>query len=166
MLFVVGVLVFGVITYLTPITEAQCQQYTLNFSSWQTNEDTFVLSTPQMPEKFEIRGFEDYLSNPEQLKAKCDSSTEFTVWAKRIDPDHAAPYFQVYALSAGTDSYLTFEASNAYQRSQLPYLLSIFGTLILILLGLSAFVYIVGSYPEKVPKWIVYGCFKKDAIDI
>jgi len=166
LVFIVGLGTWLVIDSLLPINEHDCEKFNLTFSAWKIDEHAIVLSSPQMQESLIINGYEDYLSGIEQLKEKCDSETTFAVWAERFDPDDADPYFRVYALSSGEEVYRTFEDSTAYNREEIPFIIGIFSIFLVILLVFSAFIYIVGSNPQKFPRWVVYCCFKKDAIDI
>lgn len=166
LVFIVGLGTWSVIDGLMPIDENDCDKYILTFSSWKIEGQSMVLSAPQIQESFIINGYEDYLSGIDQLIEKCDSKTTFTVWADRFDPDDADSYYRVYALSSGEEVYRTFEDSTAYKREEIPFSIGIFSIFLVILLAFSTFIYIVGSYPQRFPKWVVYFCFKKDAIDI
>lgn len=164
--FIVGLGTWVVIDGLQPIDEKDCQLYTVAFSSWEIQEDSIVLTTPQMAEPFVIGGYTAHLSHFDLLTKMCDGNTAFAVWAKRFDPDDAEPFYRVYALSSGEIVFRTFDDSNAHQREALPMSIGIFGAFLIIFLLFAGFIYIVGSYPEKFPKWVVYCCFKKDAIRI
>lgn len=164
--FFVGAGVFSAVTVLKPMDEINTEQHTVTFSNWRIEEDTVILTSPQTQETYEIRGYPDYLSDFATMQKKCDGITNFTVWAMRREPDDNDPYYSIYAISSGEEVYLTFENSNIYRRQDLSFVFNIFGSLLLFVLLISAFIFIVGCYPQKFPKWIVYSCFKKSAIDI
>lgn len=164
--FIVGMGVWLVIHDLIPVKEKDAEHYSLTFSSWEMDEDKLLLYSDQMQGAFQIGGYEDYVSEKGRLIEKCDGSTEFSVWAKQFTPKDDDPYFRVYALSSGNEVYRTFEDSSAYKRQQIPMTIAIFGAFLAIWLLFSGFLYMVGSNPQRFPKWIVYACFKKDAIDI
>lgn len=164
--FIVGPCIWLVIDGMQPIDENDGQKYHLTFSSWEINEHSVILTSPQRQEPFIIGGYEDYLSGFGRLKEKCDGSTLFSVWAERFDPDDEEPFYRVYAISSEEEVYRSFEDSTAYKRQDIPFIVGIFGVFLLILLAFSAFIYAVGSNPQKFPRWVVYCCFKKDAIDI
>ena len=77
------------VSTLGPIGENDCENYLLSFSSWEDDGETLVLTTPQMQELFEIRGYETYLSEATQFLDHCDNDTVFSVWAKRFSPKKA-----------------------------------------------------------------------------
>ncbi len=166
LVFIVGLGTWIVIDGWMPINENDCEKYNVTFSAWEIKEENIVLSSPNVQESFIINGYEDYLSKIEQLTEKCDSETTFAVWAERFVPDDAAPYFRVHALSSGEEVYRTFEDSTAHKREGILFTIGIFSVFLIVLLAFSAFIYIVGSNPKRFPKWVVYCCFKKDAIDI
>lgn len=166
LVFILGFGAWALIDGLQPITEKDGEPYSLTFSSWEIQEDSLVLASAQMREPFIVRGYKDYLSNFGQLTEKCNGSDVFSVWAAHVDPDDADPYFRVYALSSGKEVYRTFEDSTAYKRADLRFFAALFGIILAVFLAFSAFIYIVGSNPQKFPKWVVYCCFKKDAIEI
>ena len=166
LVFIVGVGAWLIADCLKPIDENSGEQYKLSFVSCEIQEDDLILTTTQMEEVFIINGYKKYSTGLERLVERCDGDTEFSVCAKKFDPDDREPYYRVYALSAEGEFYRTFEQSTEYRRDDLPLTVAIFGGFLAALLFASGFIYIVGSYPQKFPKWIVYGCFKKDAIDI
>lgn len=166
LVLVLGVGIWMVVDGLMPIDEQDGQRYELTFSSWQIREDELVLLSEQMQEPFMIGGYEKYLSASAVLKENCNGKEVFEVWARRITPDDGDPYFRVYALSSEEAVYRTFENSTAYHREGLPASIGFYSIFLIILLGFSALIYAVGSNPQKFPKWLVYCCFKKDAIDI
>lgn len=164
--FIVGSGLWLVIDCLQPIDENDGQQYNLAFSYWEIDEKSMVLTSPQVQEAFIIHGYEKYLTDFDRLIKKCDGNTSFSVWAEQITPDDAEPYYLIYALSSEGEVYRTFEDSTAYRRQDLPITIGIFSVLLVILFASSALIYIVGSNPQKFPRWVVYCCFKKNAIDI
>ncbi len=163
--FVVGMGAWLVIDCWKPITEADGEQYLVEFSSWQTGENSLFLTSPQWEEPFEICGYRDYLPRMDALLEKCDGETTFTVWAERFHPSDDEPFFRIYALSAGEEVYRTFEESTAFRRQDVPYIAGLFGVFLLIVLASSGLIYMVGSNPQRFPKWVVYLCFKKNAND-
>lgn len=166
LVFIIGASTWLVIDVLKPIREDDGEKFTLTFSFWEIQEDFLVLTSAQMQEPFIVNGYEDYLHNFDQLIQNCDSKTTFTVCAKRYEPDDADPFFRVYALSAGEEIYRTFEDSAAYQRTDLAIIVVLLGSILIFVLAFSGFIYAVGSNPQKYPRWVVYLCFKKDAIRI
>jgi hypothetical protein len=165
-LFIVGLGAWLAIYELLPINEDDAQHFTLTFSSWEQNDGALILSSEQMQERFYVNGYLDHMSNIDGLMEKCNGEVYFSVWAERFTPDDEEPYFRVYALSSNEEIYRTFEDSTAYKRKDLPLTIGFFGLFLLIHLLFSGFIYAVGSNPEKFPKWVVYCCFKKDAIDL
>ena len=164
--FIAGSGVYVLIDGLQPVDANDGEQYTVAFSSWEIQDDALVLTAVQMQEPFVISGYPDYLSNFKQLIKNCDGREVFSVCARRFDPDDADPYFRVYALSSAEAVYRTFEDSTAYKKAELPFSLGIFGIFLAIFLAFSAFIYAVGSNPQKFPRWIVHCCFKEGAIEI
>jgi len=156
----IGVVSFG------PITENDCENYILTFSFWEIDEHSIVLTSPQVQDPLEIRGYEKYLSETDQFLDQCDNHTTFSVWAKRYTPKKAQPYYIIYALSSEEATYLTFEGSTAQKREAFSFFVGLYGIVLLIFFVFSYFIYIVGSHPEKFPKWVVYSCFQKNAIDV
>ena len=166
LVFVVGCFAWLVIDQWMPIKEQDAAQYTLTFSAWEVEEDQLILTTPQMQERFRIDGYEDHLSRMDHLMTACDGETTFTVWAKRIVPDgKESPFFWVYALASENVVYRTFEDTTACRRAEIPVTLAVCGGMLLFVLAFAGFLYIVGCYPEKFPRWVVYACYKKNAID-
>lgn len=165
LLFIVGLGAWITVDTLKPIDEDDGESFVLSFSSYAIEDGDIDLFTPQMSEAFVIFDYEEYLRRADELLKKCDSETSFSVCAERIEPDDSEAYYEVYALSSGEEIYRTFEDSNAYNREFLPIAIGIFGVLLLVVLAFSAFIYMVGSNPRKFPKWVVYACFKKGAID-
>ena len=149
-----------------PITEQDGQEYALTFCAWELEEDDLKLTSPQTQELYWINGCEDYVQNLDALIEKCDGKTTFTVWAERFTPKEEDPFYRVYALSSGTEVYRTFADSTAYRRENIPGIAALFGVFLLIVLAFSGFIYMVGSDPQRFPKWVVYACFKKNAIDL
>lgn len=166
LVFILGGGAWVIFDGLQPIDENDGERYDLTFSSWETDEDILILSSSQRQEPFTIRGYTDHLTGFDRLIQKCDGSTLFSVCADRIDPEDSEPYFRVYALSSGQDVYRTFEDSTAHKREDLRFFIVLFGILLAVFLAFSAFIYIVGSNPQRFPKWVVYCCFQKNAIDI
>lgn len=164
--FIVGSGTWAVIADYMPLDKTDAQLYHVTFSSWEIQEDSMILTSSQMRESFIIGGCTEHLSAKEALIQACDGETVFTVWAKRYTPEDADPYFRVYALSSGDAIYRTFEDSTAYQREDIPLTIGIFSILLAFVLVFSGLTYIVGSHPEKFPKWVVYCFFKRNAIDI
>ena len=164
--FVSGVGIWLIVDCIKPIDENSGEQYNLSFIACEVQDENLTLTTTQMEEPFIVNGYENYLNNFEKLVENCDGNTEFSVYAKRFDPDDREPYYRVYALSADGEFYRTFEHSTEYRRDDLPLTVAIFGGFLAVMLLVSAFIYIVGSNPQRFPKWVVYACFKKDAIDI
>lgn len=164
--YFVGLGLWVVIDCLQPIDEKDSQQYSLTFSYWEIDEHSLFLTSPQVKEPFRISGYDDYLTGFDRLIEKCDGNTAFLVWAERIVPDDAEPYYWVYAISSKGEVYRTFEDSNAYRRKDIPFTIGLFSIFLVILFAISGFIYIVGSNPQKFPRWVVYCCFKKNAIDI
>ncbi len=165
LLFIVGLGTWITVDSLIPIDENDGESFVLSFSSYAIEDGDIDLFSPQMPEAFVILDYEEYLRRTNDLLEKCDGETSFSVCAERIEPDDSEAYYEVYALSSGEEIYRTFEDSTAYNREFLPVAIGIFGVLLLVVLAFSAFIYMVGSNPRKFPKWVVYGCFQKDAID-
>ena len=163
--FVVGTGLWIIIDGLQPIDEHDGKHYTLTFSSWEIQEDSLILTNAQMQEPFRISGYAEHMSNFDQLIEACDGSKTFSVWARRLDPDDEEPYFRVYALSSSENVYRTFEDSTADKRESLPFTIGIYSIFLAVLLLFSAIYYLVGSYPQKFPKWIVNCLFSKDGID-
>lgn len=148
-----------------PVNEKDCEQFTLTFSSWEIQGESLVLTSPQSTEKFHITGYRDYLSGFDSLAEKCDGDTTFSVWAERVTPDDSDAFYRVNAISSGDEVYRSFEDSTAYNREFMPYALGFLGISLAVVLAVSVPIYIVGSNPRRFPKWVVYACFKKDAID-
>lgn len=149
-----------------PVTEKDAQMQKLTFCAWELVEDNLELTSAQTQEIFVINGCRDYLTGMEALVEKCDGETTFTVWAERFTPSDEEPFYRVYALASGDESYRTFEDSTAYRRLDVPLIAGMFGVFLLIVLAFSGFIYMVGSDPQRFPKWVVYACFKKNAIEI
>jgi hypothetical protein len=164
--FVAGCGIWCVVTLWEPVGPEKAQNYSINFTAWETRDDDLVLTSPQMPEKFVINGYQKYMTNYEALIAGCDGRTTFSAWIDRIDPEDTDPYFRVYALSSGEMVYRTFADTTAYKREEIPLVGGVFGGMLALVLAFSAFIYAVGSNPKKFPKWVVYACFKQNAIDI
>lgn len=148
-----------------PVNEKDGEQFTLTFLSWEIHEEELVMTTPRHPEQFHISGYQDYLSGFDRLTEKCDGTTPFEVWAEHVTPDDSDHFYRVLAISSEGEVYRSFEDSTAYNREFMPYALGFFGICIAVLLVPFVLIYIVGSHPERFPKWVVYACFKKDAID-
>lgn len=166
LVFILGTGAWLAIDCLIPVSESNSVHHTVEFTSLQVDEDSIILSSPQMEESFVIFGFQGDASKIQQLREACNGNTTFSAWVQRFDPKDSAPYFKVYALSSGTEVYHTFESSNAYRQENIPGIIGIFGIFLLVFLVFSGFIYIVGSHPDKFPKWVVYSCFQKNAIDI
>ena len=164
--FVVGLCGWLVLDTWLPVDEKDGAQYVVEFTAWEIQEEALVLTTPQYPDQFHIIGYQDYLSGFDRLVEKCDGNTTFTVWAHHYKPDDADPYYMVHAISDEEAVYRSFEDSTAYNREFMPYALGFLGISLGLMLGLAAVIYIVGSNPQRFPKWVVYACFKKNAIDI
>lgn len=164
LVFLAGSCIWLVVDAWQPINEDDAERYVVTFSSWEIDETALVLTTPQMQESFHLDGYENHLSEFKRLTERCDGTASFTVWAKRITPDNSAPYYRVYALSSDGEVYRSFQDSTAHNRDNIPYILGIFGILLGFFLGFSALIYAVGRNPQRFPKWVVYCCFKKDAI--
>ena len=98
--FVVGGGIWGVWINLAPIDADSGDYLTVTFSRWEIEEDSLVLTSPQMEESFWIGGYETHLTGLEQLLDQCDGHTSFRVCAKRYDPDDAPPFYRVYEFSA------------------------------------------------------------------
>ncbi|MBE5887751.1 MAG: hypothetical protein E7283_02830 [Lachnospiraceae bacterium] len=163
---IVGVGAWIVVDNLQPVSENDCEMYTVSFSAWEIDDAELILTTPQMKEKFEIRGYREYLSGYNQLTAKCDGQVYFTVWAKRIKPRSGPAYFRVDAISSGEEVYRTFEDSTAYNISNIPFYIGVFGVFLIIVLVMAILTYFVGSNPQKFPRWVVHVFFREGAIDI
>lgn len=164
--FFIGMGIFSAVTILKPMNETNTQQHTVTFSDCRIDEDNVILISAQTHDIYKIRGYPDHLPKFTEIQNHCNGITEFSVWVNRVEPDDADPYYLIYSISSGENVYLTFKDSNLYRRSELSYVFFIFGPILLFFLALSAFIFIVGSYPQKFPKWVVYLCFKKSAIDI
>lgn len=164
--FVAGCGIWSVVTLWEPVDAEDAQNYSITFTAWETRDDDLVLTSPQMPEGFVIDGYQKYMTNYAALIAGCDGSTTFSAWVVRIEPEDTDPYFRVYALSSGETVYRTFQDATASKRAEIPLTAGIFGGSLALVLAFSAFIYAVGSNPQKFPKWVVYLCFKQNAIDI
>ncbi len=166
LVFFVGIMVWLAIDGLQPIGETDGQKHIMTFDSWSVKEDAFLLHSNQENVPFQINSYESYLSNAESLKENCDGETSFTLWAKYMDPDDKEPYYKILAISSGEEVYLTFEDATAQQQANTYLVLMIMGVILLLLLLFALLMYLVGRDPQKFPKWVVYACFKKSAIDI
>ena len=166
LVFILGSAAGIAIVSFGPISETNCENHLLTFSSWEIDGDTILLTTPQLQESFRITGYEDYLSGTEQFLDQCNNHTTFSVWAKRYTPKKELPYYVVYALSSEESTHLTFESSTMQKREGFFPFIGVYGIILSVFLGFSYFIYLVGSRPDKFPKWVVYSCFQKNAIDI
>lgn len=166
LVFVLGIMIWIAVDGLQPVDETEGEKYTVTFSSWSVEEDALLLLSPHEEAPFKIQPFEGYLSNIEGLKDQCNGKTTFTLWAKYRAPDDTAPYYDILALFSDQESYLTFEDATAQKREGVYIVLGLFGGILLFFLLFALLIYLVGRNPEKYPKWLVYACFKKAAIDI
>lgn len=164
--FILGCGIWSAVVLWEPVTAENTQNYEVTFTAWQVRDEDLVLTATQMQEPFVIDSYQKYSSGFQELTAGCDGSRSFSAWGIRVDPDDSEPYFRVYALSSGETVYRSFADSTACKRQELPLVVGIFGGLLAFILAFSAFIYAVGSNPGKFPKWVVYLCFKKTAIDI
>ena len=163
--FIVGTGAFIVFDSLRPVEkDPDLQSYTLTFTDYAIDDTTLVLTSPQMPEPLHVLEYATYLRNFDGLQTRCDGQTTFSVWVTQVtDPDD--PHYYIWALSSPDEDYYTFEDANAYNRGSVPMILCLFGGILAVLLAFSGLIYAVGSNPAKFPRWLVYSCFKKDAIE-
>lgn len=166
LVFVIGMGIWCVVTVLEPVTEEDGELMELTFTSWEVEEDDLRLISPDKAEAFLIGGYEEHLSHCGSLQENCNGSTAFSVRASRITPDKGEPYYNVLSIAAGDEVYRTLEDSTAYSREDLYPTILFWGGFLVLVLAFAALTYAVGSNPQKFPKWLVYGVFKKDAIDI
>lgn len=164
--FIVGVMIWIAVDGLQPIDENDGQKHVLTFDAWSITDDNFLLHTTQETAPFEISSYQEYLSNVEGLKGNCDSNTVFTLWATYREPDDREPYYDVLSIFSEEEVYLTFEDSTDQARKGAYMVLMLMGGILLLELLTALVIYLVGRNPKKYPKWLVYACFKKSAIDI
>ena len=148
-----------------PLDGSDCMAMTVTFQSWSLDEDELHLTGEGYAEVFEIRGYPEFVSRPEELAECCDGETEFTALARLVNPDDGPDYYWIQSLSAGGVDYLTLDDCTAYNRTNLSVLLWFFVGFLLIWLGMGALTYMVGSNPAKFPKWLVKGLFKDGYIE-
>lgn len=170
-LIMILVICLGAMIYFSflsrnPVTEADGEAYSLSFDSWSIEKDRFELHSSQEEHPFVITPFEAYLTNIERLKENCNGKAVFTLWAKYQNPDDSKPYYRILALSSGDVDYFTFEDATAQHRKNILIGQVILGACFLFLLLFTLLAYFVGRNPKKFPEWVVYACFKKNAIDI
>lgn len=163
--FIVGTGAFLIFDSLRPVEkDPDLEAYTLTFTDYAIDDTTLVLTSPQMPEPFHVLEYATYLHNFDRLQTRCDGETTFSVWVTQVtDPDD--PHYYIWSLSSTGVDYYTFEDANAYNRGSVPMILCLFGGFLAVLLLFSGLIYAVGSNPAKFPRWLVYSCFKKDAIE-
>ncbi len=164
--FIVGLGVSLVVNTSKPVSHEDGHEYTLTFHNWTVDDDSLVLVSAQAEEAFVIGGYRDYLSHFNSLIQKCDGEKLFTVWAARVTPGDTKAYNKVLAISSDGEVYRSFEETTAYQREDLPIIAGAFGIGTAMILATFALTYAVGSNPKRYPKWLVYCCFRKDAIRI
>lgn len=164
--FIVGLGGSLVINASKPVSREDGQEYALTFHNWTVEDDSMVLESAQVEEAFVIDGYKDYLSHFNSLVQKCDGEKLFTVWATRVTPGDTKAYNKVLAISSDGEVYRSFEETTAYQREDLPIIAGAFGIGTAMILATSAVTYAVGSNPKRYPKWLVYCCFRRDAIRI
>lgn len=162
--FLAGSCIWLVADAWQPVGEDDAKKYTVTFTSWEIDDTTLVLTSPQVQETFHIDGYENHLTGFRHLASRCDGATSFTLWAERITPKNDDPYYRIYELSSGSEIYRSFQDSTAYNRETIPSILLVYGIILGIILGFSALIYTVGSCPERFPKWLVYACFRKSEI--
>lgn len=166
LVFILGSAIVVEFVSFGPINETNCDHYLVTFTSWELNENSITLTSPQHEDSFHIYGYKEYLSEADQFFADCNGNTTFSVWTRHYTPKKADPYYIIYNLSSENATHLTFADSIAHKREGFSFFLHLYGVILLIFFAFSYFIYIVGSYPEKFPKWVVYSCFQKNAIDI
>ena len=166
LVFFLGLMLWVAVSGMAPVEESDGEPYTVTFDSWSVEKDQFRLHTPQEDLPFVVTPFESYLSNEERLKENCNGKTVFTLWAKYQDPDDGKPYYDILFLSSEGVDYFTFEDATAQKREGAVIVLIFMGACLLFLLLFALLIYLVGRNPKKFPKWVVYACFKKSAIDI
>lgn len=166
LVFFLGLMTWVAVSGMAPVEESDGEPYTVTFDSWSVEKDQFRLHTPQENLPFVVTPFEDYLSNEEMLKENCNGKTVFTLRAKYQDPDDSKPYYDILSLSSEGVDYFTFEDATAQKREGAVIVLIFMGACLLFVLLLALLMYLVGRNPKKFPKWVVYACFKKSAIDI
>lgn len=162
--FLAGSCIWLVVDAWQPVGEDDAKKYTVTFTSWEIDDTTLVLTSPQVQETFHIDGYENHLTGFRHLTSRCDGATSFTLWAERITPKNDDPYYRVYELSSGGETYRSFPDSTAHNRETIPSILRVYGIILGIVLGFSALIYAVGSCPQRFPKWLVYACFRKSEI--
>ena len=164
MVLVVGTFLFVCVGGFSPITMEDCQMQTVAFYKWETDEDTLVLWADGVEDCFKIDGYGEYLTEFEDLTAKCDAKTQFTVYTEHYEPDDGTPYHAIRELSAGGVTYRSMEQTNQYVREGVGPIAALFGGMLVFFLAFSWLTYKIGCNPGKYPKWLVYCFFKKSAI--
>lgn len=149
----------------TPLDGSDCEQLSVTFTDQTVEDEYLILKAKGYTEEFEIRGFPEYVSRPEALQARCDGKTVFTVLARRINGDNDPDYYWLQSIEADGIEYLTLEDATAQRRSELPMLMMFFGGFLVLWLAFAGLMFLVGSDPEKYPKWLVKGLFKEGYID-
>lgn len=162
--FIIGSCIWIVVDTWLPVSEDDAEQFVITFVSWEIDDTTLVLTSPQVQETFHIDGYENHLTRFRHLASRCNGATSFTLWAERINPKNDDPYYRVYELSSGSEIYRSFPDSTAHNRETIPLILRVYGIILGIVLGFSALIYAVGCCPQRFPKWLVYACFRKSAI--
>lgn len=164
LVLLIGTLIFMCIMAFEPITQEDCQLQTLTFHKWKTDGDTLFLWAEGVDDCFEIGGYEKYLSDFEELTAKCNGKTVFTARTEHYEPDDDDPYYAIRELFADGVTYRSMEDSNEYSQEGAWLIVAVFCGILVLFLALSWLTYKIGCNPGKYPKWLVRGFFKEGSI--
>lgn len=149
---------------MEPLDGSDCETLNLTFSAWSVEDSELILTAAGYEEKFEIRGYPEFVSIPNGILEHTDGEAVFTAQARRINPDTGPDYYWIQSLRIGETEYLTLEDATAQWQGNMSMTLWFFGGCLGIILALGWLTYRVGCNPSKYPKWLVNGLFKKGYI--
>lgn len=163
-MLLIAVFLFCLFTNFQTVNEQNTQHFTITFSDYRTDDGDLWLYSKENSHPFVVR---QYLTSTEQtdfLFSNCNGEIKFSVYARLISPSHESPFYQVWNLSSGSQTFLSFEKAMIERRNDFPLVCTILGIFFFIDIIWSICSIVVIRNPKKYGRRIVHFFFRDNPL--